>query len=296
MTISFNHKSKLSTVGTGSYVFRHYGVGGGGSLTYTYTGTVEERDITFEGTDYKILMLTTDGDLSFSRPVTCDIWACGGGSNGLSGAKNANGGYGGAGAYCDESDGISIQSINVIIGPANTESGTVITGDTSLTAAGVHNNKNGGTGGGGCDGVSSGTSARGTGDKKSKYPFLDTVNFQCHCAGGGGGARAVPSSKYRGGAGGTNGGNGSNYTSSSTSSVSGGNGGTYGGGRGGSADAGSATAYAYNPSAATFYGSGGGGGASATSNYTGSGYRHAKTNGAAGYQGVCYIRIPASEF
>lgn len=73
MTISFNHKSKLSTIGTGSYIFRHYGVGGGGSLTYTYTGTVEERDITFEGTDYKILMLTTDGDLSFSRPVTCDI-------------------------------------------------------------------------------------------------------------------------------------------------------------------------------------------------------------------------------
>lgn len=73
MTISFNHKSKLSTIGTGSYVFRHFGVGGGSSLTYTYTGTVEERDITFEGIDYKILMLTTDGDLSFSRPVTCDI-------------------------------------------------------------------------------------------------------------------------------------------------------------------------------------------------------------------------------
>lgn len=28
MTISFNHKSKLSTVGTGSYVFRHFGIGG----------------------------------------------------------------------------------------------------------------------------------------------------------------------------------------------------------------------------------------------------------------------------
>lgn len=28
MTISFNHKSKLNTVGTGSYVFRHYGIGG----------------------------------------------------------------------------------------------------------------------------------------------------------------------------------------------------------------------------------------------------------------------------
>ena len=106
-----------------------------------------------------------------------------------------------------------------------------------MTAAGVANSKNGGTGGGGCDGASSGTSARGTGDKKSKYPFLDTVNFQCHCAGGGGGALATYSRKYRGGAGGTNGGNGSNYTSSSTSSVSGGNGGTYGAGRGGSADA-----------------------------------------------------------
>lgn len=28
MTISFNHKSKLSTIGTGSYVFRHFGIGG----------------------------------------------------------------------------------------------------------------------------------------------------------------------------------------------------------------------------------------------------------------------------
>lgn len=25
MTISFNHKSKLNTVGSGNYVFRHYG-------------------------------------------------------------------------------------------------------------------------------------------------------------------------------------------------------------------------------------------------------------------------------
>lgn len=28
MTISFNHKSKLSIIGAGSYVFRHYGIGG----------------------------------------------------------------------------------------------------------------------------------------------------------------------------------------------------------------------------------------------------------------------------
>ena len=235
-------------------------------LTYTYTGTSSSKTITVDGIQYRIITLTSGGTLTFNRQATVDIWACGGGSNGLKASALGNysgAGPGGAGAYCNEVDNVSITSIGVVIGARNTASGTIISGDTSLTAAGVANSRDGGTGGGG-SWVSGNQRARGGyGDGLSKYPFGDTTNFYPHCAGGGGGIYA---STLKGGNGGTNGGNGSSATGGAT-------GGNRGGGAGGSTVG----------SAASFYGSGGGGSGS-------------NNNGGNGYQGVCYIKILESEF
>ena len=77
-----------------------------------------------------------------------------------------------------------------------------------MTAAGVANNKSGGTGGGTQEYNGA------AGDGNSKYPFSDTINFQPHCAGGAAGVllQYSTSSDYsynrKGGAGGTNGGSG----------------------------------------------------------------------------------------
>ena len=249
-------------------------------LTYTYTGTSSEKTITYNNVSYKLITLTTNGTLTFNRSVSVDIWACGGGSNGLKasnlGSSYDGAGPGGAGAYCAEKDNQTVTTLNVTIGPANTASGTVISGDASLTAAGVKNSRDGGTGGGGCRVGSSNSARAGNGDGKSKYPFGDTTNFNPHCAGGGGGGY-YGSVRYKGGNGGTNGGNGSSTGTTSTSPVPGGNGGNKGGGKGGATSGSPSTA-------ASFYGSGGGGGQSSN------------ISGSAGYQGVCYIRVLASEF
>lgn len=52
MAISFNHKSKLSIIGTGSYVFRHYG---DETVQYTimYSGLNEYRYIRVDGVLYE---------------------------------------------------------------------------------------------------------------------------------------------------------------------------------------------------------------------------------------------------
>ena len=262
-------------------------------FTYTYTGTCTESDITYGGVNYKLLTLTTDGTLTLSKSVHADIWACGGGSRGLQSTdidSSYNGaGPGGAGAYCAELDNQLIDSLNVVIGPANAASGTIISGDVSLTALGVHNSRDGGTGGGGStvlinlDDTPVRTRA-GRGDGVSKYPFGDTTNFDPHCAGGAGGncRKAGPTTTaFKGGDGGSNGSNGSAGASTKSVDTSA-TGGNRGGGDGGVVPS--------NGHFATYYGAGGGGAGKTTS-------AGAVTYlGGAGYQGVCYIRIPLSEF
>ncbi len=102
----------------------------------------------------------------------------------------------------------------MVIGQANVESGTIITGDISLTAAGKRNTNVGNTPGGCAN-----TSTVYAGGGISTYPFSDTVNFQPHCAGGGGGAfvrRYSGNYSYTGGQGASNGGNTTARTNYST--------------------------------------------------------------------------------
>ena len=83
MSIFGSHKSDLGTIGSGLYIFRHYGIIQPQPITYNYTGNSIKSTITSGGTTYTLLTLTTGGVLTFNKTVTVDIWACGGGSNGL---------------------------------------------------------------------------------------------------------------------------------------------------------------------------------------------------------------------
>lgn len=301
MPISFNGNSPQSITFNGNQVDYVYYNGdlvwqSFIPLTYTYTGNSSERTIISNGHEYKIITLTSNGTLTFNRQTTVDIWACGGGSNGVNASSFGSyygSGPGGGGAYCNEVDNQSVTTLSVTIGPANTASGTVITGDASLTAAGVSNNRSGGTGGGGCiiirtSNGSNVTCNPGSGDGNSKYPFGDSTNFDPHCAGGGGGTIMISNSNYiKGGTGGTNGGSGGAKGSETSAEQSGGAGGNKGGGTGGRPNGWFATPT--NGGNGSFYGSGGGG---PSYNYSSS----ATSNPGSGYQGVCYIKIPIEEF
>lgn len=263
-------------------IFNLTGGGGIRKPQFSYTGNYLES--AYQGTDgvsYKLYTLTSSGVLT-AKMQNADIWLCGGGS---SGAPNDTSGTmpssrGGAGAYCASAMQQTLSgNYTVTIGAGN--GGTTSVGEL-LSAAGVTSAGNGGTGGGN----------GGTGDGQSKYPFGDTAQFQCHCAGGGGGARANNGpnywTTYNGGTGGTNGGNGGNISLNSSetfqSTASGGAGGNYGGGKGGNVSGTTVNAGA----SATFYGSGGGLGA-----YSSSNFQTYNGGDGAGYQGVCYIRVPA---
>lgn len=232
---------------------------------FAYSGAYTQKQITSGGVTYDLYTLTGSGTLTVTGIAKkVDVWTCGGGVKGGTGNasySSASGGYGGAGAYCKTGSGLSLTgTYSVIVGAAGGNSSFA---GQYIALAG--SGKNGGTGGGG----------NGKGDGITKYPFEDSANFKCHCAGGGGGrwsfrdiSQPYPSSGSTG-SGGTNGGNGSG---------SGTAGGDYGGGSGGY----------YAGGAATFYGSGGGGGA-------GEGSTQGSFNtyaGGAGYQGVVYIRVP----
>lgn len=256
----------------------NYGRSGGGAK-FEYTGDYTTEDYTgTDGTRYKLYTLTGSGVVT-AEAKSADIWMCGGGSNGIS--PTAWGGTnGGAGAYCTSIQGLPISGEYVVtIGAGN---GGVTSFGSMLSVNGVQNSNNGGTGGGE-NGAKWGSEVVGQGDGKSKYPFLDSAHFKCHCAGGGGGChRRDGGTDNRftssGGKGGTNGGNGSfGVDGSEYSTPTPGAGGEYGGGAGG--------ALGSRGKDATFYGSGGGGGANV---YSGTLYA-----GGAGYQGVVYVRIPA---
>lgn len=247
--------------------------GGGGKATVTYTGTHTTEGYTLGGKTYTLYKITGSGTLSVKgRAKGASIWLCGGGANG--GEPE-----GGAGAYCAEQDGVTLKGDYVVtIGAAQgaTSFGTLL---TTTAASGC----NGGTGGG---------EYGGTGDGKSKYPFIDTSAFDPHCAGGGSGGGEICQGMesdynyyvwsipvYKGG---TNGGD----SSKSGSSSSGGAGGNRGGGKGG---------YKASGSSATFYGSGGGGGGVYYKADYGSieGYQNIYCSGGSGYQGIVYVIIPA---
>lgn len=235
---------------------------------FAYSGAYTLKQITSGGVTYDLYTLTGSGTLTVTGTAkNAAIWGCGGGAGGSSGygsQSSAGGGYGGGGGYAadylgDIADGTYVVTVAAAGGATSVG---------SLLSANGASGRDGGSGGGGS----------GKGDGIAKYPFGDTTNFECHCAGGGQGnsrfydhSKPSPTSKG-GGNGGSNGGNG-------TSSGSG-TGGTYGGGNGGS--------YYSTGNAATFYGSGGGGGGGKGDNYEGGqGY-----SGGSGYQGVVYIRVP----
>ena len=246
--------------------------GGGGKATIAYTGTHTTQTITSGGKKYMLYTLTGSGTLTIKgTSKDTSIWLCGGGAAGKKASTIY--GVGGGGGYAASYSGKVTNGVYAIaIGAA---SGTTSFGSlvTAKGATGV----NGGTGGGGY----------GKGDGIAKYPFADTANFKCHCAGGGGGeskqyATGGSATTRTGGIGGTNGGDGGD-TGSGTA------GGDYGGGQGGDAYVTYDEAYAWGGESATFYGSGGGGGGYAKSG----GSTTDKGIGGAGYQGVVYIRVPA---
>ena len=240
--------------------------------TMTYSGDHTSKTITSGGVEYTLYTITGSGTLTVEGEFAdTSIWLCGGGANGQKGSTSY--GYGGGGGYAASHTGkIEQGTYTVTIGAA---AGTTSFG--SLATAKGASGKNGGTGGGNY----------GKGDGIAKYPFADTANFKCHCAGGGGGeskqyATGGSATTRTGGIGGTNGGDGGD-TGSGTA------GGDYGGGQGGDAYVTYDEAYAWGGESATFYGSGGGGGGYAKSG----GSTTDKGIGGAGYQGVVYIRVPA---
>lgn len=258
--------------------------GGEEPFAYTYTGEHTESEITWEGQAYRLITLTGSGTFTVtSGSAAADIWLCGGGRSGGRGTNTSTlsvrGGDGGHGAKAAQLTGHTLQgAYTVSVAGA---SGISSFGDAVQSASGA------GSGGGPGAYLSDGVTVTNPGDGESKYPFGDTANFYCHCAGGGGGGvdrgNSATSGYYSkgGGNGGSNGGAGT-YNDGG-----GGNGGNYGGGVGSLAtktNTGSIKV-TRQAGAGSYYGSGGGGGAGV--------YDYGASNGAAGYQGVVYVRIPA---
>jgi hypothetical protein len=264
----------------------------GTSSFESYTGNYTVSDIIANNTRYELYTLTSSGTLVLKEPA--EFWICGGGGAGFSTSSYSQSGGGGGGGYCLNGE-LTAGSHYILIGAGGKKGSPGTTGDVTYIdspadcyAAGggrggetVH--RYGGKGGsGGGEGIyisSSGwtSSAHGTGSGVSTYPFGITT-LQAHCAGGGGGGQYSATQYYcRGGDGGTSGSNGKSGTRGSDS---GGDGGNYGGGRGGSATSRNATD-------GSFYGAGGGGGGSNYYSTVSSG------SGGSGYQGVCYLLIPA---
>ena len=254
-----------------------------GVMAINYTGEHTISDVTKDGVAYKLYTLTGSGTLTLSDGGI-QYWVCGGG-----GTPNYTGG-GGGGYFA--SGTLQAGSHVVTIGAAK---GASKIGNVSASPgeslSSVYGGKGGSGGsGGGAGGYSASGSTGGSGSGKSTYPFGIT-SLYAHCAGGGGGAMRVPDTYtlWPGGSGGSNGSNGSNTTGSTstlTTTLSGGaSGGTRGGGKG--ADVAGMGNYVSSAGSATFYGSGGGGRAVNNTSISPS------SQGGFGYQGVCYLLVPA---
>ena len=263
------------------------------AVEITYSGNYTDELVTMDGSTYRLLTLTSSGTLTASAAVTGDIWICGGGGTGEAWGEN-----GGGGGYAATSTGASFQNLVVTIGAGGVYPGytsqdnlgvdgnsTSISGNVSLSANGGKSGKleagyygDGGSGGGN-GGDTYYSAVAGSGDGIAKKPFGSSYFSYPFCDGGGGGGyRSSSSSRYNGGAGGTNGGNGGARSSGGT------NGGAGGGHYGGAGGAGTSTQSQATGKAATGYGSGGGGGGL---------YQYTTQVAGNGYQGVCFIRIPA---
>lgn len=233
-----------------------------GSCTFQDYGVVQMND-----GDYRLLAITSSGNLVPAEPVNIEVCVVGGGANGYRGV-------GGAGAYMKNQVIEAFEGGPVIVGAVQ---GASSIGGVSVNAV---SGASGGTGGGGHNDVF----GPGSGDGRSKYPFDDdSYEFWAgkpHCAGGaGGGYFSANNGKYAGGNGGTDGGSGGGATEGPSS---GGTGGVYGGGNGGQGS----SYYQNSGSNATYYGSGGGG--------YGDGNGITGSNGS-GYQGIVYVRIPLDQ-
>ena len=244
------------------------------ALSITYTGAYTDYGMVTmsDGARYRLLAFTSSGTLSIEQPVNCEVCVVGGGANGANG--RGGGGVGGAGAYLKKQSVSAYNGGSVVVGAGQ---GISSIGGVSVAAV---SGKNGGTGAGGKTG--------GTGDGLSKYPFEDTGYSlwagKPHCGGGGQGdykwrhsVQDRYTNGFKGGDGGTNGGNGYPGESNQISNPPGGVGGSYGGGEGGSGKA-------------KYYGSGAGGG-----RYYENVGDVTLYNGASGYQGIVYMRIPVNQ-
>lgn len=265
-----------------------------GLLSVSYTGKMTHKDSGL----YRYYTITDTGVLTLNRPATLEYWVCGGGGNGYTGRYNSTstkraGGGAGGGGYFQTGTNTTDTNFTITIGAAAADSSIVSasenitalkggnggqwTGTSSVTAGGDGGaGASGGGGGYGGDNDSENRGLGGVGGGVSTIPFGDSYFTSYPCAGGHGGSRGNSSSSYRGGAGGSNGSSGNQ----------GGWANTGGGDAWASAATGGGTISSTGAKAATYYGSGGAGGCG-IENYTAGGN---------GYQGVCFLRIPLSEF
>ena len=290
----------------------YIGVGGVAKLFYAaeafggYTGDYTVSQMEIDGVAYDLYTLTSSGTLTLNDDA--QYWMCGGGEGGCAGTASttgtgyAIGGFGGGGGYVGTGDiGSGTYAIVIGAGGSGNDREGVNGGATSIDGVasvrgggyksdGTEYHSYGGSGGGASGTVDdAGVKAQGLGNGSgiTTIPF-GISTLKKHCAGGGGGSASyrLSNGTWTYAAGADGGSNGSKGGSSSDSVLSYGPGpsagGEYGGGKGGSS--------AYNATAATFYGSAGGGGHAECNDSAGS--TSAKTGGA-GYQGICYILIPA---
>lgn len=262
------------------------------ALAITYTGNMTDEIVTMgDGKQYRLLTLTSSGTLSIPSKVKADVWLCGGGARGENGSKSG-GGRGGSGGFVAQTQQQSIENIVCVVGAGNSGASSV-SRDVTLNANGAvypipwgYNSVAGSSGGGGgADYNVSGLIGSGV----STYPFNDTTYFngRPHCPGGGGGAYRDESGtniEYAtGGSGGSNGSNGGTAQYASRyNDCTFANGGLFGGGRSG----GDPAMASSKPTGGSFYGAGGGGGSGRDTSFQ---------NGANGYQGVIYVRIPMKQ-
>lgn len=256
------------------------------TMAISYTGNHTDQVVTMgDGKQYRLLTLTSTGTLTLEEKVNAEVWLCNGGKSGSKGSvntssKNYYGGNGGAGGNFSWGN-VSFDKTTVTIASANGTSSFGLTLSSSGTGAGggkggqsVYYNSPRGANGAGGSAASADT-----------RPFKDSYFTQYPCAGGGGGELSHTGTKYYGGCGGSS--TTAGATGSSSIKCVGGN---TGGGRGGYV-AGTFTIASNPGDAATYYGSGGGGGSTDFDNSE----QYGSGNGGAGYQGICYIRIPLEQ-
>lgn len=238
-------------------------IGGGAFAIPTFSGS----HAIFGDATQGYIECYSSGTITFSKPMTVDIFAVGGGDGGGSGTTTstyAEGGEGGkSGAYSTLTAQELRGSYTVVVGSGASSSSF----GTLLTARG-NSGISGGSGGRAYNSPGAGQVAikKGSNGKTGVYPFEDsTFNRVCGTGGGGGG-----------------------YASSG-SVIAGGTGGAVGGGDGGTAG------YTYSTGVITVTagkegiantGGGGGGGGAVFTDYHG----NQKASGGIGGSGIVIIR------